>query len=277
MEEIGKAILGKKIYEASSTLESVQAEFKRRGHNLDLSSTCDQAFHDWYLHNRKRDVRSAGLPATTIEFNGVQYHIHGISHYEQTTELVRRYVQGELEKYLNSEHAVLVEQGLSSFIFRNYLDDDHEFEITFIDLPVVEMDDKNWAKEIDPEAVKRYHDEAKKYSSSEDYGVGENVCEVCNDIHVDTVDTEERVKSDPTYLADLQNLVFSTTLPEQLNRQYLELFYPNYVLMVSGRSRREAEFASLYRTQSKKVHMIVGVGHQPGIPYYLQELNNLGT
>ena len=272
-EKILNPLLGKKTYEEAPSLEAVQAEFVRRGHNLDLSSTCDQAFHDWYLHNRRKGLGADGFPATTVMVNGVQYHIHGISHDEQINDTVRKYIRGELERYLSLEHVVLMEQGVSSLIFRGYIDNDPRLEITFVDLPVVEMDDQSWAKKVDHKGVRRFREKAKMWRPpTTDYDVEDIGCEVCNHIQADSVDTYNRSMGDQTCLADLQNYVFSTHLPEQLHRQYLELFYPEEALMVSGRSRRMAEFASQYETRSREIDMVVGAAHQPGIAYYLQEL-----
>lgn len=261
-------ILEKRTYEVASTLESVQTELRKIGYNCDLPSVCHQALHDWYSHNRRRGIRSTGLPATAVEVSGVRYYVHGIPHYGQTTDAVRKYIRNELGRYVDLEHTVLIEQGLVSFIFRAYIEDDARFPITFVSLPVVEMDDVDWAKDVNPEAFKRYIERTKSDSPT-NYDSINGGCDICNHIQADIADTNERVLGDPTFLTDLQNLAFSTFLPEQLNRQYLELFYPDNALMVSDRSRRMAEFASQYKTQSQEIDIIVGVGHQSGIPYYL--------
>src|SRR3989344_2679780 len=233
-EKVLSPILEKEIYENAPNLETIQAEFMRRGHNLDLSSTCDQALHDWYLHNRRRGLRSNGFPATSVRVNGVRYHIHGIDHYEQITDIVREYIRGEIGKCLNLGHEVLIEQGIDSFIFRGYIDDDLGLEITFVDLPVVEMDDQSWAKGVDHKGVRRYRELAKsEMNFSAKDALAEGDCNFCNHIQADGADIYERSLGDPSCLVDLQNHVFSTILPEQLNRQYLELFYPEKALMVS--------------------------------------------
>lgn len=266
-------ILEKRTYEIAPTLESVQTELMKRGYNWDLPSVCHQALHDWYLHNRRRGIRSTGLPATTVEDSGVRYYVHGIPHYGQTTDVVRKYIRNELGGYVDLGHTVLIEQELVSFIFRAYIGG-IKFPMTFVSLPVVEMDDADWAKDVNPEAFKRYIERTKSDSPT-NYGSMNGGCNVCSHIQADVADTKEKFLRNPTFLADLQNLAFSTLLPEQLNRQYLELFYLDDALMISDRSRRMAEFASQYRTQSQEIDIIVGVGHQPGIPYYLLELERL--
>jgi len=250
----------------------------------------------WQSVLRERQQKRAdtpGLAGTTVDIDGQEFHVHGITHVG--TEAEREYLRSYVTEYLDSGASVYCEQGIRSM----YLDDFRD---------VCEMDDYLWAMDRCEEVETDSHVDGRSGSES----VFQEIASVTGQLRQATfslIDSGSSMYSErferalgdiaasflsghadvgvgksyeafrlraeasrnPDRLVDLQEYYERTFLPQPLEREWLRYHDPELEIMSHARNERMADYGVYHNQETDTVHLVVGAAHQPGVVYYLEQ------
>jgi hypothetical protein len=270
--------------------------------------------HDAYLAVKPewRDLRakeleaaphpSAGeLPGDSVVVDDTTFYVHGITHAD--TEAERDVLREHVAASLDDGAAIYCEQGIRTM----YLSDrpavcemdDYRWAMqrcAGLDLdshtggtasrPGTGFD--GFSEEVDSLAA-QFRDAAFSLIDSGSDVYGDAYARALGDVASDFLTSHEDLATgtdfrsfrlsreasvDPGKLAALQRYYKTAFLPQPLEREWLARHDRELELVTHARNERMADYAVAHADGARRVHLIVGAAHQPGVVYYLEEHRN---
>ncbi len=256
-------ILTKKAYKAVKSWSDLGLLFSKKGYDLDPKELYLRSKDEWWVLNRKPQVGLVDeLPGDRVDINGTSFYINGIGHdgefltkYYIMEKEVKNFLQREVDRFFDSGAAVYVEERFK--------------EMAFSSQPVIEMDDLTHFS--DPKMPKKSSESAIFPKFEEPISDSEKkILKHCAEFFHSLIWS----LSDKNAIANVQNATYSWLLPEQLEREFLAKNNTLEFITICERSRYMAEYMlrDAKNKGLKKAHAVVGVGHQPGMAYYLNQI-----
>lgn len=249
---------------------------RRDTEERELQAAYRKAKREWWTLTRE-ETESYGdaLPGATTQVDGTEYVVHGINHglgsrVYTVSDGIRQRFDDSFSAALDEGAQVYVEQGLAGHV-SEHVSGRTGFE---------ELDDIEWAVDTAPGAMlKGFGKALAKIPVSLPVMAAAGVVGGGSDRRtVDMLHTVGRARTDPDYLADLQNVMEAAYLPADLEEEYRDAFMFEGSTLMVGRSRYQAREA-VRRTQRfedapERVHLLVGAAHQPHIIDELEAMDD---
>ena len=234
-------------------LETLRAGLNRLGCGIPDGDAGRKAAYEtalrYYAYARERripleSIRPAEtikeLPATVLEFEGKTYFIHGVVHAGLSSR-TRRTVRDACMRYHRPAE--------DTYLFYEEMLD-HEFRIE----RGIDFKDAEGIDALDLILYGREKREGVKRPVG--YTVGESM------------DEYEKYSFDLRFGGRAREMLRRTNLPEPLSMAY---FSSGIVNRIEG-SRSALMAKTVFEMGGKEIHMIVGLGHEPQIAYFLKGL-----
>lgn len=261
------------------------------------------AKQEWY-ELREKDLAAAtppdGLPGDTVNVSGIPFDVHGITHADTRAE--GEFLREHVAEFLADGAAVYCEQGIRQMYFSEFPDvctmDDYRWAMErcreldvashvdeLADSGAAEDDEFDGLAENLDSVLSQFRDAAFSLIESGGDVYGEEFAAALGDVASDFLSSHEDVAmgedfeafrtsraaaTNPERLADLQNYYRKAFLPPPLEREWLGRHDPELELVTHARSERMADYARYHVQDARRVHLIVGAAHQPGVTYYLE-------
>jgi hypothetical protein len=241
------------------------------------------------------------LPGDSVVVDETTFHVHGITH--AGTEAERDVLREHVATSLDDGAAIYCEQGIRSM----YLSDrpavcemdDYRWAMqrcagldsdggTGGTPSTSETGFDRFGEEVSSLAA-QFRDTAFSLIDSGSDVYGDAYARALGDVASDFLTSHEdlatgtdfrsfrlsrEASADPRKLAALQRYYTTAFLPQPLEREWLARHDRKLELLTHARNERMADYAVAHADGARRVHLIVGAAHQPGVVYYLDEHRN---
>ncbi len=242
----------------------------------------------WQRAGYRGDDPDGALPGDRVTVDGVDFHVHGITH--AGTDAERSYLRERVGRLLESEASVYAEQGIRPLYFDG--------------MEVCEMDDYRWALDRCGDDVENRFDDPLPRPADRFEAVTERLRKRAyrliaeySDVYGERVERalggvvsalltdhagwatgdeyeafvlRERAAADPTRLPALQAYYRRAFLPQPVEREWVRRHDPDLEWVTHARNARMADYAVHHHDADDPVHLVVGAAHGPGVTYYLR-------